>query len=159
MAILVKPVQRVNPQSPDEPKKWYVTQVTTMQVDETQVAMEIADETTLNPSEAMMALRQLRKIVLRHLLASESVKLGDWAGFNVTISSSASDTKDEVSARNLKSVNINLQVGDSFKAELKKASFAWIDKLAAGRTPTDEEEVPDTGGGGTDDDGNDDGEL
>ena len=75
------------------------------------------------------------------------------------ISSSASDTKDEVSARNIKSVNINLQVGDSFKAELKKASFAWIDKLAAGRTPTDEEEVPDTGGGGTDDDGNDDGEL
>ena len=50
-------------------------------------------------------------------------------------------------------------MGDSFKAELKKASFAWIDKLAAGRTPTDEEEVPDTGGGGTDDDGNDDGEL
>lgn len=34
MAILVKPVQRVNPAKPEEAKKWYVTQVTTAQVDE-----------------------------------------------------------------------------------------------------------------------------
>jgi len=34
MAILVKPVQRVNSAKPEEAKKWYVTQVTTAQVDE-----------------------------------------------------------------------------------------------------------------------------
>ena len=53
MAILVKPVQRINPLDKEAPKKWYVTQVTTAQADETEVAMELADETTLNPSEAM----------------------------------------------------------------------------------------------------------
>ena len=57
MAILVKPVQRINPLDKEAPKKWYVTQVTTAQADETEVAMELADETTLNPSEAMMAIR------------------------------------------------------------------------------------------------------
>ena len=87
MAILVKPVQRVNPSDEDAPKKWYVTQVTTTQVDETQVAMDLADETTLNPSEAMMAIRQLRKILLRRLLGGESVKLGNWGSFSVTLSS------------------------------------------------------------------------
>lgn len=56
MAILVKPIQRINPQDKDAEKKWYVTQVTSAQVDETQVAMEIAEETTLNPSEGMMAI-------------------------------------------------------------------------------------------------------
>ena len=74
MAILVKPVQRINPLDKEAPKKWYVTQVTTAQADETEVAMELADETTLNPSEAMMAIRQLRKILLRRLLGGESVK-------------------------------------------------------------------------------------
>ena len=77
MAILVKPVQRINPLDKEAPKKSYVTQVTTAQADETEVAMELADETTLNPSEAMMAIRQLRKILLRRLLGGESVKLGN----------------------------------------------------------------------------------
>lgn len=67
MPVLIKPVQRINPADPKAEKKWYIVQTTTKQVDETEIAMEISDETTLNGSEAMMALRQLRKIVLRHL--------------------------------------------------------------------------------------------
>ena len=65
MAILIKPIQKVNPKDPEAAPKWYITQVTTNQADETEVAMDIADETTLNPSEAKMALRQLRKVLLR----------------------------------------------------------------------------------------------
>ena len=100
MAILVKPVQRINPLDKEAPKKWYVTQVTTAQADETEVAMELADETTLNPSEAMMAIRQLRKILLRRLLGGESVKLGNWGSFSVTLSSLGVPTKEEVNAKN-----------------------------------------------------------
>ena len=81
-------MQRANPNDEDAPKKWYVTQVTAAQVDETQVAMDLADETTLNPSEAMMPIRQLRKILIRRLLGGESVKLGNWSSFSVTLSSS-----------------------------------------------------------------------
>lgn len=77
MAIPVKPVQRVNPQDVTAEKKWYPVQSTVRQVDESEMAMEIADETTLNASEALMAIRQLRKIMQRHLLNSESVQLGD----------------------------------------------------------------------------------
>lgn len=149
MAILVKPVQRVNPNDAEAPKKWYVTQVTTAQVDETQVAMDLADETTLNPSEGMMAIRQFRKILLRHLLAGESVKLGNWGSFSITLSSTGVDTKEEVNARNIKAVNINFQPDEAFKADLQKATFAWVDKLAEGRTATDAPgEGGDSGDGG-----------
>lgn len=139
MAILVKAVQRHNPLDEEAPKKWYVTQVTAAQVDETQVAMDLADETTLNPSEAMMAIRQLRKVLLRHLLGGESVKLGNWGSFSVTISSSGADTKESVTARNITSVNLNFQPDEAFKADLQKASFAWVEKLAGGRTNPEEE--------------------
>ena len=151
MAILVKPVQRVNPSDEDAPKKWYVTQVTTAQVDETQVAMDLADETTLNPSEAMMAIRQLRKILLRRLLGGESVKLGNWDSFSVTLSSTGAETKEEVTARNIKSVNLNFQPDEAFKTDLQKATFAWVDKLAGGRTPNNSQGGND--GGSTPDDG------
>lgn len=146
MAILIKPVQRVNPLKPTDPMRWYVTQVTTAQVDETQVAMDLADETTLNPSEAMMAIRQLRKILLRRLLGGESVKLGNWGSFSVTLSSTPSDTKEAVTARNIKSVNLNFQPDEAFKTDLQKAQFAWVDKLAEGRSGN--ASAPSTGGGG-----------
>lgn len=149
MAILVKPIQRRNPQDDKAPKKWYVTQVTATQVDETQVAMDLSEETTLNPSEAMMAIRQLRKVLLRHLLSGESVKLGNWGSFSITVTSTGSDTKEEVSARNIKSINLNFQPDAEFKADLQKASFAWVDKLLKNTSDTDneEEEPPVTGGG------------
>ena len=77
MSIFLKPVQRTNPLKPNEAKKWYPVQYTTKMVDENEVAMLIADETTLNPMEAAMAIRQLRKVVQRLLLDGKSVKLGD----------------------------------------------------------------------------------
>lgn len=111
--------------------------MTAAQVDETQVAMDLADETTLNPSEAMMAIRQLRKILLRRLLGGESVKLGNWGSFSVTLSSTGADTKEAVTARNIKSVNLNFQPDEAFKTDLQKATFAWVDKLAEGRNTSD----------------------
>lgn len=124
MAILVKPVKRHNPTAPEAPQKWHVTQVTTAQVDETQVAMDLAEETTLPPSEAMMAIRQLRKVLLRRLLGGESVKQGNWGSFSVTISSTGADTKEDVTARNIKNVNLNFQPDEAFKNDLQKATFA-----------------------------------
>lgn len=154
MAILVKPVQRVNPLDKDAAKKWYVTQVTTAQVDETQVAMDLADETTLNPSEAMMAIRQLRKILLRRLLSGESVKLGNWGSFSVTLSSEGSATKAEVTARNIKGVNLNFQPDEAFKTDLQKATFTWVDKLAEGRSATADSGSNSDSGSGSDGDQN-----
>jgi len=132
MAILLKPIQRVNPQDKSAAKKWYITQVTTAQVDETTVAMDLADETTLNASEAMMAIRQLRKILLRRLLGGESVKLGNWGSFNISINSVGVGKKELVTAKNIKSINLNFQPDEQFKADLQKATFAWVDKLAEG---------------------------
>ena len=150
MAILIKPIQKVNPKDPEAAPKWYITQVTTNQADETEVAMDIADETTLNPSEAKMALRQLRKVLLRRLLGGESVSFGGWGSFSISISSTGMDNKEEVTARNIKSVNLLFQPDAEFKADLNKAKFAWVDKLAEGKKPTsseptDEPEEPGTG--------------
>ena len=140
MSIFLKPMQRFNPNKPTEPKKWYPIQYTTKMVDENEVAMLIAEETTLNPMEAAMAIRQLRKVVQRLLLDGKSVKLGDWGTFNVTLSTEGAETKEELSSRHVKQVNINFQPGDELKAAMQKADFVWLNKMMEG------EEAPDTGG-------------
>ena len=147
MSIFLKPVQRRNPLDEDAPAKWYPVQYTTKLVDETEVAELVADETTLNPMEALMAIRQLRKIVQRLLLDGKSVKLGNWGTFNVTLNTEGADTKEELTANNVKRVNINFQAGDDLKNAMQKADFVWLNKIAGTETTvsggsTEEEDGP-----------------
>ena len=110
MSIFLKPVQRTNPLKPNEAKKWYPVQYTTKMVDENEVAMLIADETTL-------------------LLDGKSVKLGDWGTFNVTLNTEGAERKEDLTAHNVKRVNVNFQPADEMKAAMQKADFVWLDKI------------------------------
>ena len=78
MSLLYNKVQRGNPAKPEEPKKWYLSLKSLGMVGEKEVARQIADETTLNPKEAEMALAQFEKILQRLLLDGHTVQLGDW---------------------------------------------------------------------------------
>ena len=123
MAILFNRIERVNPQDRQAPKKWYPSLKTIRQVQQKEVAKEIADETTLNPKEAEMALEQLLKILVRQLLSSNSVQLGDWGSFSLTCSGSPADSKEELSAQNIKSLNIRFTSGKALKRALLDAIF------------------------------------
>lgn len=151
MSIFLKPVQRRNPLKSEEAMKWYPVQNTVKMVDETEVAELIADETTLNPMEAQMAIRQLRKIVQRLLPDGKSVKPGNRGSFNVSLNTEGAATKDALTARNVKSVNINFQPGDELKAAMQKADFVWLNKMVEGKPS--EPESPDSGDGGDGGDG------
>lgn len=107
------------------------------------VAELIADETTLNSAEALMALRQLFKILIRLLLSGNSVKLGNWATISITLNCRGVDKKEDLKATDILRVNANFQPGEDLKNALQKAEFIWIDKLVEGKTPT-------TPGGGGD---------
>jgi predicted histone-like DNA-binding protein len=151
MSIFLKPVQRRNPADEDAPMKWYPVQYTTKLVDETEVAELIADETTLNPMEAQMAIRQLRKVVQRLLLDGKSVKLGNWGTFNVTLNTEGADTKDALTARNVKMVNINFQPGTELKAAMQRADFVWLNKITADNNSGGDSDSPDIINNGEDD--------
>lgn len=115
-------------------------QYTVKLVDETEVAELIADETTLNPMEALMAIRQLRKVVQRLLLDGKSVKLGNWGTFNVTLSTEGAATPEELTAANVKRVNVNFQAGDDMKNAMQKADFVWLNKISGiGSTESSDE--------------------
>lgn len=144
MGILVKAIQRINPRNKDATKKWFAVQNSAGLVSETKVAELIADETTLNPAEALMSIRQLYKILLRLLLSGNSVKLGNWGTFSITLNCKGVEKKDDLKATDIVRVNINFQPGEEMKTALQKAEFVWIDKLVEGKTTP--------GGGGPEDD-------
>lgn len=132
MAILLKKVARKNPQEPEASPLYYPVQNTIKQVDETTVAELIADETTLNPAEALMAIRQLRKVMVRELLNSNSVKLGNWGSFSITLNCKGSDSPQKVTASNVEKVNIRFTPGQELKESLQKAEFEWFERSKTG---------------------------
>ena len=134
MAILFNKVERVNPQDRKAPKKWYPSLKTVTQVQQKEVAKGIADETTLNPKEAEMALEQLLKVLVRHLLASSSVQLGDWGSFYLTCSGTPANSKEELTARNITGINIRFAAGKTLKSMLAEASFIPAENLVSDTT-------------------------
>ena len=75
MAIFYNVVQRKNPSKPTDPMQWYIVLRRVEQTDEEDVAIEIADETTLNPHEARMSIEQMKKVLIRNLLNGHSVRV------------------------------------------------------------------------------------
>ena len=129
MSIFFNKVKRGNSMNPTAPKKWYATLKTVNRIDEKDVAKLVADETTLNRKEAEMALTQFEKILLRLLSESHSVQLGDWGSFHLTCNSLGSATKDEVTANNIKNLNIRFVPGKDLKEALKKVDFVFAESI------------------------------
>jgi predicted histone-like DNA-binding protein len=94
------------------------------------LALLLADETTLNPKEAEMAIYQLFKVTIIQLLEGHTVELGDMGSFYVTASTEGSETEKEVTANKIKGLNLRFRVSKGFKVELKKATFIDISSLS-----------------------------
>ena len=140
MSIIYDKVARRNLQKPNEPAKYYLYCKSIGTVSESEVARQIAEETTLNPKEAEMALAQLRKIVLRNIHAGNTVSLGDWASFYPTLQCEGAATEDEAVPAKVKRVVMHLRYDRSFQEELNRATFVSAKSLQKKEDETTPEE-------------------
>jgi predicted histone-like DNA-binding protein len=130
MSILYNKVERGNPANPGVPKLWYPVLKSTGLVREKEVAKRIADETTLNPKEAEFAVAQLYKVLTDYLLNGKTVQLGELGSFRLTVKSEGAVTEAEVTATQIKHVNIRFAASETLKEALKKATFTAIESLS-----------------------------
>jgi predicted histone-like DNA-binding protein len=130
MSVFFNKTARPLPGQPASLKKWYAVLKIIGQVGEKQVARLIADETTLNAKEAEMGLSQFKKVLIVSLLNGQSVQLGDWGSFHLTCSSTAHDTREEVTGRSIEKLNIRFTPGKELKEAIAKATFTSTDNLA-----------------------------
>lgn len=127
--IYYNKVQRRNPQAPEAPKKWFPAIKSRMQVSERDLIEEIADEVTLNPKEADMAIYQLFKVAIRALTDGKTVKLGDLGTFYLTITSDGVETREKVTAQQVKSVKVRFMPSLKLREAIAKATFASTESL------------------------------
>ena len=129
MPVFYNKVQRKNPSDPNATAKWYPSLRTTSMLKEKEVARQIADETTLNPKEAEMALSQLHKIMLRALHNGQSIQLGDWGSFHLTLNSEGAENEADANAMKVKKVNIRFAPGKELKESIAKIELRQTSTL------------------------------
>jgi predicted histone-like DNA-binding protein len=130
MSVFYNKVERGNPANPAVPKLWYPVLKSTGSVKEKEVARLLADETTLNPKEAEMAIEQLLKVVVRLLLDGHTVQLGTLGSFRLTAHSRGAATEAEVTATLIEKVMVRFSESEETKAAIKKAVFKDISSLS-----------------------------
>ncbi|MDR3285897.1 MAG: HU family DNA-binding protein [Prevotellaceae bacterium] len=130
MAIFYNKIERGNPMDTQAPKKWYAVLKNVGMIGEKEVAKLVSDETTINRKEAEMALDQFEKIMVRLLLDGHSVQLGDLGSFYLTCNSEGVATKEELTATNIKNLNIRFTPGKEVKEAIQHATFKDLETLA-----------------------------
>jgi predicted histone-like DNA-binding protein len=130
MPVFYNKMQRRNPSDASATPKWYPTLRSTSMMKEKEVARQIADETTLNPKEAEMALSQLQKIMLRALHNGQTVQLGDWGSFYLTLNAEGSENEADANATKVKKVNIRFSPGKELKESIAKVEFRQASTLS-----------------------------
>jgi predicted histone-like DNA-binding protein len=133
MALLFNRIEKGNPSNPSAPNMWYPVLKSVKMVKEKEVAQKLADETTLNPKEAEMAISQLLKVVTELLLEGHTVQLGSLGSFRATLSSEGSTTEKEVTVNKIKKVNVRFTESEELKMAMKKATFTDISSLSVTR--------------------------
>ncbi|MDR0844116.1 MAG: HU family DNA-binding protein [Tannerella sp.] len=129
MPIFFNRVLRGKPGNPDSEKKWYLILKSVGLIRTNKVARLLADETTLNHKEAEVALVQAGKIMGRLLSDGHTVDLEGLGSFFVTANSTASDTKEGVSSRNVKSLNIRFTPCKELKQAVAESSLKPADSI------------------------------
>lgn len=123
MALFYNKVLRKNPSKQEEAGKWYPVLRSVTQVTEKEVSKRISDETTLNPKEAEMAIYQLLKVLKEELLSGNTVQLGDWGSFYLTVNSEGVEKEADVTAMLIKQINVNFRAGSELREAINKAEF------------------------------------
>lgn len=111
--------------------RYYPIAKTTSQADEMEVAELMCRNTTLNPHEALLAIGLLRDTVLELLKEGRSVRLGNWASFHTTLTSTGADTKEECTWRSVKKIRAHCRFSRQFNQELQQTELmsveAWLE--------------------------------
>ena len=121
----------------EAPKKWYPVLKSVGMMEVQEVARLIADETTLNPKEAEMALAQLEKVLVNALLSGQTVSIGTWGSFQLTISADGADTEKEAGPSKIRKVNVRFQAGKALKEAVAKATFRQASDMLSGNSSSE----------------------
>ena len=122
--IIIK--QKVNPQAPLDPRKYYGIAKSSGEVDIRQISKQISKETTLGTPDVIAVIEALLQNIPEYLLDGKIVKLGDLGSYRLTVSGQGADTIEEYSTNLIQKINLRFRPGGIFKNVLNGAKLQKV---------------------------------
>jgi predicted histone-like DNA-binding protein len=123
MAIKFKTQSRKNPQDLTAPEKFYAAAIADGDVDLDRLTELISYQCTVTETDCYAVLLALELNIIGELGQGQIVKLGRLGNFQVSLSSTGSDTAAEVSATAITKSRIIFRPGRKLRAMLNDVSF------------------------------------
>ncbi len=119
MSILIKAVERANPQNRNE-KKYYATVATRGTTDLDGLADLVSKFSSLSKGDVHSVLLNLLDAIPNELLDGKVVKLGKLGSLSLNVDSEGVATAEEVTGDQVKSVHVVFRPSQEFKSDLDK---------------------------------------
>jgi len=123
MSILIKAVERGNPQKPEEPHKFYATVATRGIIDLDGLSEQIALNSSLSRGDIYSVLLSLFDVVPREMLDGKLVKLGNLGSMSLNLDSEGMESAEKVTGDTVKSVHLVFRPTKELREELRHFSI------------------------------------
>lgn len=123
MAIKYNVIEKTNPRDPSAPKKFYASSFITGKADIDNLTKRIEKISTVSGADIRAVLYAIVDVVPDILREGNSVTMGNLGAFRVSLSSTPSDTAEDVTSSSIKSARIIFRPGREFKDMLKTLQY------------------------------------
>jgi predicted histone-like DNA-binding protein len=124
MAVKFIIVEKSNPGNPEAPKKWYAATKANGELTFCDLSREIAGgASTVSDTDMLAVLKELVKVLCRHLANGEIVRFGDFGSFQISLGSDGAETAAKFLPSMITSSKIIFRPGFDLKEMMKNLKF------------------------------------
>lgn len=117
-----KAIQKINPQKLEEPRKWYAQIVTDGEITVDELVKEIEKFSALSEPDIRGVIIGLENVVQNKLAEGKIIRFDRLGTLYPSLSSTPSDTEEEVSAANIETLKVNYRAGKRIMDAMKNAT-------------------------------------
>ena len=122
MAMKLKKVERTNLANRDQ-KLWYLTKDAGRAIDLDEIAEDIQGRSAMTKGDILSVLSNLVQVLPAHLKKGDSVRLGSFGSFRLSISSTGAESAAALSANDVKGARVVFVAGTELKKAISDVSY------------------------------------
>lgn len=119
----LKKVERANPANRDQ-KKWYLTRAAGRAVDLDEIAEDIQSRSAMTKGDILAVLSNLVQVLPTHLKKGDSVRLGSFGSFRLSISSTGAESAEAVNVNSVKNTKVVFVAGTELKRAISSVTYS-----------------------------------
>ena len=124
MSLEYRLIQKVNPRNVTEAKKFYAKTVNRGKLSLRQLSKEIADVSTVSIVDTIAVIESLILLIPKHITQGETVQLGDFGSFSISLRSEGTELEENFSSSKIKSIKIQFRPGKELKKAISSTDFS-----------------------------------